>query len=230
VIQHLHRAFVVCLAIAASVSLANAQSRPLQTSRSLVPAAFPRWDASGSLGMLSISTGDTGGSPWRTWEQKLEYRADVGRYWTTHLRTELSVGSSNRWDEYEVTPFPAAGVAAPVYAYTDVERRLTTVAPAVTWQFRENSFMHPYVSGGVTLGILHEHRVRTPDAYRFGGQSGAIPPLDERTTTLLARPFLAGGFKSYVSRSTFVRTETRVAAGPTGVRQLSMVAGIGFDF
>ena len=104
-----------------------------------------------------------------------EYRADLGRYWTTHARTELSVGTSNGWEDYDVAPFPVPGVPTPIYAATNIERRLTTVAPAFTWQFRENAFMHPYVSGGVKIGILEEHRVRTPDLYRFGpsGRPGA---------------------------------------------------------
>jgi hypothetical protein len=208
---------------------AAAQNPPVPPSRSLVPAQFPRWDLSGSLGMLNIATAESGNA-WRGWDRKFEYRADLGRYWTTHLRTELAVGTSNRWEDYEVVPLPVAGVQAPIYAYTDIERRLTTVAPAVTWQFRENSFMHPYVTGGVKVGLLQEHRVRTPDPYRFGGQALMVPPLDERATTVLARPFIAGGFKSYISRSAFVRTEGRVGLGPTGVRQVSMLAGVGFDF
>jgi hypothetical protein len=182
------------------------------------------------MGMLSIATGDIGGSAWRDWDQKFAYRGELGRYWTTHLRTELSVGSSIRWDEIEVTPFPPVGVPAPVYVYTDIDRRLTSVAPAITWQFRENTFMHPYVSGGVNIGILQQHRVRSPDLSRFGGPGFVGPPLDERTTTVRGRPFLAGGFKSYFSRSAFVRSEARVALASTGIRQVSIGAGVGFDF
>ena len=225
-----HRGLVVFLVLAAGAGQTAAQTAPFRPSRSPVPATFPRWDLSGSLGMLNLSTGEVGESSWRAWDQKLEYRADLGRYWTTHLKTELSASTSNRWEDYDVTPFPIAGVTAPIFAYTQIERRLTSIAPAITWQFRENTFMHPYISGGVKFGILQEHSVPTPDLYRFGGQSAAVPPLDERSTSVLARPFVAGGFKSYISRSTFVRTEGRVAAGPRGVAQVSLVAGIGFDF
>ena len=80
------------------------------------------------------------------------------------------------------------------------------------------------------IGILEEHRLRTPDLYRFGPQGALVPPLDERTTRVLARPFVAGGFKSYISRSAFVRTEGRVGVGSTGPRQVSILAGVGFDF
>ena len=227
---HLFRRALIGLLLAvAAASQTAAQTPSTPPLRSIVPAVFPRWDVSGSLGMLNISTADSGRS-WRGWDQRFEYRADLGRYWTTHARTELSVGTSNGWEDYDVAPFPVPGVAAPIYAATDIERRLTTVAPAFTWQFRENSFMHPYVSGGVKVGILEEHRVRTQDLYRFGAQGALVPPLDERTTRVLARPFVAGGFKSYLSRSVFVRTEGRVGVGPTGPRQVSILAGVGFDF
>ena len=225
----LRHALVVVLVSGMWTGQAAAQNPSRPEPRSLVPAVFPRWDVSGSLGMLNISTADSGRS-WRGWDQRFEYRADLGRYWTTHARTELSVGTSNGWEDYDVAPFPVPGVAAPIYAATDIERRLTTVAPAFTWQFRENSFLHPYISGGVKLGILEEHRVRTPDLYRFGPQGVLVPPLDERTTRVLARPFAAGGFKSYLSRSVFVRTEGRVGVGPSGPRQVSILAGVGFDF
>jgi hypothetical protein len=229
-VTHLFRPALVGLLIAVAwTSQAAAQTPPTLPVRSIVPAAFPRWDLSGSMGMLNISTADSGRS-WRGWDQRFEYRADLGRYWTTHARTELSVGTSNGWEDYDVAPFPVPGVPTPIYAATNVERRLTTVAPAFTWQFRENSFMHPYVSGGVKLGILEEHRVRTQDVYRFGPQGALAPPLDERATRVLARPFIAGGFKSYVSRSAFVRTEGRVGVGSTGPRQVSLLAGVGFDF
>jgi hypothetical protein len=222
--------FLVVAAWAGQAAAQTTQPDASQPSRSLVPAVFPRWDLSGSLGMLNLSTSEVGTSPWRAWDQKIEYRADAGHYWTTHLRTELAVSTSNRWEDYDVAPFPAFGVPAPVFAVTQIDRRLTSVAPAVTWQFRENTFMHPYVSGGVNVGLLQEHRVRAFDSYRFGGQAAAIPPLDERATRVLARPFLAGGFKSYISRSTFVRTEGRVAVGAAGAAQVSLVAGVGFDF
>jgi hypothetical protein len=222
---------VVFLVVAAwaGQAWAQTQSNSSQPSRSLVPAVFPRWDVSGSLGMLNIATSEVRTSPWQAWDQKVEYRADAGRYWTTHLRTELAVSTSNRWEDYDAAPFPVAGVPAPIFAFTQIERRLTSVAPAVTWQFRENTFMHPYVSGGVNVGLLQEHRVQT-DSFRFGGQSAAMPPLDERSTRVLLRPFVAGGFKSYVSRSAFVRTEGRVAVGPAGAAHVSLVAGVGFDF
>jgi hypothetical protein len=213
--------------VAAAAVQAGAQDAP-GPSRSLIPATFPRWDASGSIGFLAVKTSDTRTS-WGDWQQKADYRVDVGRYWTTHLKTDVAVTTSNPWDDYESEAVAIPGIP-PAYAYNTVDRHLHHIAPAVTWQFRQNSFMHPYVSGGVKVGILSEHRYRNDDTYRFGGISHPVPDLDERRTSVFARPFVAGGFKSYISRSVFTRSEGRVAFARDGVRQVSLIVGVGMDF
>ena len=222
------RSFVAVVLLAASASHGAAQHLSLP-SRSLVPAVFPRWDLSGSLGLMNIAI-RRNEEPWRgDWDHKLEYRADVGRYWTTHFKTEFTAGTTNRFDDYEVDTFPS-GSPSPVYTYTFVERRVTTLSPALTWQFGENAFVHPYVSGGIEAWVVQQHRVRPPETYRIGASSSPVPAIDERTTTVVGRPFVAGGFKSYISRKTYVRSEARTAFSSRGVRQLSVLAGIGVDF
>jgi hypothetical protein len=223
-------AFVMsCLIVAAGPTRAEAQDAGPPAVRSLVPATFPRWDAGGSSGLLNIAASEIQ-RPWYGWDHKFAYRAEIGRYWTTHLKTELTVAASNGADDYEVDLFPGPSPSSPIYGYNIVERRLTVLAPAVTWQFRENAFTHPYVSGGVHLGLLQQHRFRAPDTYRFGTSVAQVLPLDERTTTTVTRPFVAAGFKSYISRRAFVRTEGRVAFSSAGARQVWVLAGVGFDF
>ena len=91
--------------------------------------------------------------------------------------------------------------------------------------------MHPYVSGGVKLGLLREHSVRETVSYR------PVSPATQRcrgatnaARSCSARPFIAGGFKSYITRAVFVRTEARLAFLQDGVRQVSLLAGVGADF
>jgi hypothetical protein len=211
----------------AAAPYAAAQNAPTPLSRSLVPTTFPRWDAGGSIGMLTIS-GRESRSSWADWEQKGEFRADVGRYWTTHLKTEVAFSTTNQWHDYRSEPFQTPGGLQ--YTYMDFERQLHTVAPAITWQFRENTFMHPFVSAGVNVGFLQEHGVREPRTVRSGAVTYTVPPFEERRTTVMARPFVAGGFKSYISRSIFVRTEGRVGFSDKGVERVTALAGIGVDF
>jgi hypothetical protein len=221
------RSLVLTLVSLAALPV-QAAAQDIQSPRSLVPVTFPRWDAGGSLGFLAITTSDTRGA-WPGWEQKADYRFDLGHYWTTHLKTEVAVTTSNPWTDYESEEITIGGVPR-AYAYNNIDRHLHTVAPAVTWQFRENTFMHPYVSGGVKVGVLTEHRYRNDDSYRFGNVSVPVPDLDERRTLVLARPFVAGGFKSYITRAVFVRSEGRVAFAQDGARHVSLGVGIGLDF
>jgi hypothetical protein len=223
------RTVVLAGALIAAVAIpAAAQDTPLQPARSLKPAQFPRWDASGSFGMLAL-TGSETHSSWADWEQNAEYRFDLGRYWTTHLKTDVAVSMTNGWQDYESVRLSVPG-APNAYAYDRITRRLTTIAPAVTWQFRENTFMHPYVSGGVKLNLLDEHRVRESGTFRSGTVGYTVAPFEERRTAVQARPFMAGGFKSYISRSVFARTEARLAFAEDGVRHVSVIAGVGVDF
>ena len=223
-----HRAIILaaaCLTLAAGA--AGAQDAPTPT-RSLVPATFPRWDAGSSIGFLAVKSSDTL-TTWADWEQKAEYRFDLGRYWTTHLKTDVAVSASNPWQDYESLEVPIPGIPRG-FAYQNVDRQLFNLAPALTWQFRENAFMHPYVSGGVRIGFLQEHRYNENDTIRSGSITYQVPPVDERRTVVLARPFFAAGFKSYLSRSVFVRTEGRAGFAQDGMRQLTGVIGIGVDF
>lgn len=230
--QQFARTFILSVAVlGAAVVPAAAQDTPFRPARSLVPAAFPRWDAGGSLGLLAVTTSDTSSS-WGGWEQKADYRVDVGRYWTTHLKTDVAVSASNQWDAFESVDYPATGIPGRTFAYIDSELRIFAIAPAVTWQFRENSLMHPFVSGGVKVGMLQEHRFRESGTYRSGSGSASdtVTPLEGQRTKVSARPFVAAGFKSYLSRSVFVRTEGRLAFASDGVRQMTAGVGLGFDF
>ena len=228
------RTFILAgVVLGAAVVPAAAQDAPFRPARSLAPAAYPHWDVGGGFALWSLSSSETG-TTWTNWEAKAEYRADVGRYWTPHLKTDVAISASNRWDDYESVPFPVPGITGRTYAYINSERQLFAIAPAVTWQFRENALMHPYVSGGIKVGMLQEHRFREDGTYLFGSGAGAasytVTPLEEQRTTVTARPFVAGGFKSYLSRSVFVRTEGRLAFASDGVRQVSVGIGMGVDF
>ena len=207
---------------------AAAQDGAASANRSLKPATFPRWDVGFGIGFLNLTNTEVKSS-WEDWHQKAEFRADAGYYWTTHLKTEVAVSTSNQWEDYETLNINVPGFP-PAYGYDIVTRQFISVSPAITWQFRENQFMHPYVSGGVRIGLLQEHLERQGQTLRSGGLSYTVAPLDERRTEVIARPFVAGGFKSYISRSVFARTEARLAFAQDGIRQVSVIAGIGVDF
>ena len=166
--------------------------------------------------------------PWSGWNGNAEVRTDLGRYWTPHFKTGLSVGTAPRFRSYEDAFVIVGGVRR--YAGVDVAARLTTIAPSVTYQFLDNDFMHPYVTAGVRVGVVNVHRTRRASSYLDRGQNVDVPSIDERRTVLNARPFAAAGFKSYINHRTFVRTEALTAFGARGPTQVTLHLGLGVDF
>ncbi len=221
--------YAVFVAILSSAAPALAQG-PLST----FPAEMPRWDAAGSIGLhwapqtnLSWPEGGDGDN----WNVNGEYRIDVGRYWTEHLKTEFGFSTTNRWSSYEQELLSVAELrSGRGYAYIDRRLRLNAFSPAVTYQFLENSLMHPYVTGGMRINVLREHRVRTPTTYRISGVTYTVPPLDERRTTATLNPFVGVGSKSYLSSHTFFRSEALVAFGRRGGSNVALRLGFGVDF
>jgi hypothetical protein len=88
----------------------------------------------------------------------------------------------------------------------------------------------------VTAGIdvdRERHTKDRPLQTTFGGgppaQTIVIPALKTTETRLQTRPFAGVGFKGYLSRRGFFRTDLKVGfAG--GVHQLTWRAGFGADF
>src|SRR5688572_25270823 len=114
---------------------------------------MPRWDAAGSIGFHWAPETELswpGGGYGDNWNAQGEYRIDVGRYWTDHLKTEFGFSTTNRWSTYEQELLSVAELrGGRGYAYIDRRLRLNAFSPAITYQFLENSLMHPYVTGGM---------------------------------------------------------------------------------
>ena len=197
--------------------------------------AFPKWDTSATWGVGYSNNHDVGafqdnGEGFSVWT------LDVGRYLTRHLKGEASLmlarsqfGGSRR---FPTTDLPAAAVPTDVFlaeiAYTTV--RPTSLAGTVTYQFRDNEFTHPYVSAGVRTIWQARHMTRDEETIRVRGFTYRIPAIDERTTSVGFRPFVAFGCKSYFNRSVFMRSEVLVALGPSGYSHSTLRLGTGADF
>lgn len=177
--------------------------------------------------MLFIRTNQMGetGSGSDYWDQTHDLRFEVGRYWTPHVKTEIGVSAPNRWDR---------GVSIPVegvpYAYAQRTQQVTFVTPALTYQFYENQFAHPYVSVGTRLAFGTSHTFREESSATVKGIRYPIPRLDERSTIAAVRPFLAIGAKSYFDSRTYVRSEAMLAYGSARLVQFTLRLGVGVDF
>ena len=191
---------------------------------------MPVWDAGGSIGFHWASESALGESERPYWLAQGEYRLDFGRYLTPHLKAELGFSTTSEWHRYDQESFPVAGLRGGGFAYTERTLRLNIFSPAVTYQFLDNSLMHPYVTGGMRINVLRERRFRDQTTYRVSGVSYPVPAIDEDRTTTTVHPFVAAGCKSYLTSHTFVRSEALVAFGRSGSTHGALRLGFGVDF
>lgn len=211
--------FLLAILAVPAGALAQPQSFPAET----------RWDAGASVGLI---WGENDRNPRPTSGDdslNVAYNFDLGRYWTTHLKTDVGVLLTPARELYDYEQLAVPGVPF-AYVFTQRDRSVSGFSAAATYQFFENEMMHPYVSGGVQAGLIHEHRYRDRQTNTINRVSYTVPAFDARTTETLLRPFLAAGCKSYFNDRTFVRSELAIAVGPSGFSHATVRLGFGVDF
>lgn len=170
--------------------------------------------------------------PWgRDWEGGVAVQVDAGRYLTSHVKTEVSFAALTGRDEFWSEPVATPGGIGQAFYHTDIARK--QVGAALTYQFFDNVFAHPYVSAGARA-TLHDRRTsrdRTAWVYdRTGGTSFQVPPFEGRDLDVLVRPYVAAGFKSYFNERSFIRSELSTAYADSGIIQWTLRLGFGVDF
>jgi hypothetical protein len=202
--------------------------RPSTASES---AAWYKWDVAGTGGLAIIDKesappfgGDRDGA--QAWN------LDVGRYLSTHLKVDAGVMRTSSYYNSNPRSFPVPGIP-PEYSYiTWAQSKVhsTSVSAAATYQFFENQMAHPFVSAGVAVMREYEHSIRPRHLVTLNRIPYDIPAVDERSTTVVARPFIAAGWKSYFNERVFIRSEVLVAMRQDGFSHATMRIGAGFDF
>ena len=109
-------------------------------------------------------------------------------------------------------------------------RVMAAVTPTFTYQFLENQFAHPYLSAGVRVGFLETHSTRSSQIYTQNRVTYTAPALDRTDSSVIVRPVVAAGFKSYFSERTFLRTEAAAMFDAQGSPHVALRVGFGFDF
>src|SRR5262245_42440646 len=189
---------------------------------------MPVWDASGSVALFNVRTSEASGPDDSDyWETKAELRGQVGRYLTPHFKVEFAILAPMSYDFYEDVSVPVPAVPGAV-GFTWVDRDVTVLSmqPAVTWQFFENTFVHPYVTAGISIDVANVHRFRDAGAgaiYLSGSRSIRfdVSPVDTRETVTEARPFVAFGTKSYFNERWFARPEVQLGLAGARLSQVS---------
>ena len=186
----------------------------------------PVWDVTGSVGLLEARFHRHGGHPVGSdvWSAERRYAVGLGHYWTEHLKTEVELTTSGESSTY--------GFIHP--SSVEVLNRLDQVSVRTVWQFGENRWVHPYISGGV-VGDRARARIRIPTQYQYpsGRTSGPMiltpESVSEPSWDRQIGFTIGAGAKLYMSPNAFfnagvINTYSKAAA------TVSLVAGLGIDF
>ena len=136
----------------------------------------------------------------------------AGWHWTEHLKTEIDFGAGNTARMYFSEP-RSDYRNSPQPVHRSFSKKVIGVGQQ--YQFLHNAWFHPHVAVGAN--VTWERRVDEYQPFIFYDTGTAIPrSIDDRrppsrATDVVVRPYVAGGFKAYLSRRAFFRSDLRVA-------------------
>ena len=193
---------------------------------------FRKWDFGGSLGILganrtSYGLSETTGTGGYNFGDQFTWAAniDAGRYFTTHLKADAGLMWSSERSFYKST-YTGAGP----YSTSFGTVHPLSISGAMTYQFFENVFAHPYVSVGVRVTSFDE------DIQTYTSSGNVQPPYLPPTLTSTPRryeeaePFIAAGYKSYFNERAYMRSDFLIAFDKNGFSHGTLRLGLGIDF
>ena len=193
------------------------------------PVRYPKVEVATSIGLITAKP-DESDSPYNDeWYGEARYAGSISYYWTKHLKTEFEHQWSGEGERYLQDFTRVNGV--PVYYSVESFHQLQQSSLRMVWQFRDNAWVHPYVSAGAVLDIERRHSF-VPPVYQASGRD---PVLLHNAVTSSPRTELRGGWtigggaKFYMTRNAFFNTGLVGTFSPPA-RTVSVIAGFGMDF
>jgi hypothetical protein len=190
-----------------------------------------RGDAAGTIGWLSANKGLTGQPPEGDWHDALFGAVSAGWYWTDYLKTELDFGAGTKSTAYRSQAIVFDGRQTYAATITTFSRR--TLGISQQYQFFHNVWFHPHLAVGanITRELLTEHNQPIYLYDESSRTSRIVAPVrtDVSRTATTVRPFVATGFKAYMTRRGFFRSDVRIAFRG-GIDEVLLRFGFGIDF
>jgi len=188
-------------------------------------------DAAATIGWLFANSHSRGQFDTNHWVNSLFGAGSIGWHWTDNLKTEADFGGGTESRAFRPEQVVIDGRAT----FYTVESRFSrrTLGISQQYQFFHNVWFHPHVAAGVNVS-WERRRDEPGPVYLYDAtrqQSRIVPPVEpEKTqTSLRANPFLAVGYKAYVTDRAFFRNDFRIAFRG-GVEETVLRFGFGFDF
>jgi len=220
---------VLTIALVACLATSIATAQEAAPALIFLPAASSRWDVAAHVTWLGERQANQP-FQWDRWVNVAAGGGSVGYYWTAHFKTEIDLSTSTMDEIYSIEPIALPGVSTVIPLQRSHEFRVTTASAGVVGQFFENTWFHPFVSTGLEIVREHEHVETTIPIGPPRTPPPAITTEAETIVRLVARPYVATGFKVYVSERAFIRSDVRTSWSTDGLAAIAWHSGIGFDF
>ena len=189
-----------------------------------------RGDAAGTIGLLAADTHSSGPYDGNDWVSSFFGAASAGWHWTDNLKTEIDFGGGTDSRVYRTQPVTITGRIT----YQTIESRYKrqTLGLSQQYQFFHNVWFHPHVAAGVNVTWVKQ-RDDPRQIYFYdpltGGSRLEPPRPGTEETSVTANPFVAIGYKAYLSDRAFFRNDLRLAFRG-GIDETTLRIGFGFDF
>jgi hypothetical protein len=213
---------------AAALLLACAPS--VEAQAPAAPQPIVRADVTGSVGWLAVAKDASSEFEVNRWHHSLFGAAGAGWYWTDHHKTEVDIGVGQAAESFTGQPVTIDGVRTFVTTESQFSRR--TLGISQQYQFFRNAWFHPHVAAGalVTWERITD-RISPVVIFDRPGPGRELRPgrTEGPRTEVTVRPFLATGFKAYMNRRGFFRSDIRVGFRG-GADDVLVRFGFGIDF
>ncbi|HUE86049.1 MAG TPA: hypothetical protein VMO26_08225 [Vicinamibacterales bacterium] len=190
----------------------------------------PAWDIAGTAGLFAGHTPVADDYGYHDdWFHVAQGGIVAGRHLTRHLKIEFEATGTTRGTQYKQRLLEVPGALYPSVVTSEEATSVRSMAGAVTWQFRDNEWVHPFVQAGVSVDFDRViARIWDPVDHSNPVFRRARPRVEE-VTHRRPRALLGGGAKVYVSERAFVRTDGRFTVGRDR-QDIVFRVGFGVDF
>ena len=190
-----------------------------------------RGDAAATIGWLAANSHAPGPFDSDNWVNSLFGAGSIGWHWTDHLKTEADIGAGTKARAFRNEQVVING--RPTYYPVESRFSRRTLGVSQQYQFFHNVWFHPHVAAGLSF-TWERQRDEPGPIYIYDAvtqQSRIVPPIDAESTqtSLRVNPFVAVGYKAYVTDRAFFRNDLRIAFRG-GFEETVLRIGFGFDF
>ena len=172
--------------------------------------ADSKWDITGMAGLFAGHTPVSEGFGYQDdWFHVAQGGIIVGRYLTHHLKIEVEATGTNGGTQFKARQITVPGTSVPYSVTSEDTTAVRSFAGALTWQFHDNEWVHPFLQAGVSAD-LERVITHTWEPFDYNNPLFRVPQQRvEEATYRRTRAVVGGGAKVYVSERAFVRTDGR---------------------